>query len=147
MIKNFVSKGLVIALASGIAGGVFLAGCGGAAEKNETVSAAAQAGTQTAISDFLLFVKYDENIYYQTGETITKDEAESKKSVSLGATSFSDIPDVNTTAEEIEKLLSDLPSLSSNINTSVNVYSVVSDPDNRQLLVETGEDEYEIFER
>ena len=92
-------------------------------------------------SDMLLYVKYGDNVYWQTVMYVDEVEIESLKGDKIGETVYKDLNDVNavTTTEEIKKF----PDLSSNVGTGAAVFKVKGEDD--RLLVVFGENSGEIF--
>ena len=108
--------------------------------QNGTEKALQEVG-EMSTSDMLLYVKYGDNVYWQTVMYVDEVEIESLKGDKIGETVYKDLNDVNavTTTEEIKKF----PDLSSNVGTGAAVFKVKGEDD--RLLVVFGENSGEIF--
>ena len=131
-----MKKRLMVIIAASLCSISFI-GCN---TQNETEKELQEVG-EMSTSDMLLYVKYGDNVYWQTVKYVDEVEIESLKGDKIGETFYKDLNDVNgvTTSEEIKKI----PDLSSNAGTGVEVFKVKGEDD--RLLVVYGENGGEIF--
>ena len=131
-----MKKRLMVIIAASLCSISFI-GCN---TQNETEKELQEVG-EMSTSDMLLYVKYGDNVYWQTVKYVDEVEIESLKGDKIGETFYKDLNDVNgvTTSEEIKKI----PDVSSNAGTGVEVFKVKGEDD--RLLVVYGENGGEIF--
>ena len=131
-----MKKRLMVIIAASLCSISFI-GCN---TQNETEKELQEVG-EMSTSDMLLYVKYGDNVYWQTVMYVDEVEIESLKGDKIGETFYKDLNDVNgvTTSEEIKKI----PDLSSNAGTGMEVFKVKGEDD--RLLVVYGENGGEIF--
>lgn len=131
-----MKKRLMVIIAASLCSISFI-GCN---TQNETEKELQEVG-EMSTSDMLLYVKYGDNVYWQTVKYVDEVEIESLKGDKIGETFYKDLNDVNgvTTSEEIKKI----PDLSSNAETGMEVFKVKGEDD--RLLVVYGENGGEIF--
>ncbi len=131
-----MKKRLMVIIAASLCSISFI-GCN---TQNETEKELQEVG-EMSTSDMLLYVKYGDNVYWQTVKYVDEVEIESLKGDKIGETFYKDLNDVNgvTTSEEIKKI----PDLSSNAGTGMEVFKVKGEDD--RLLVVYGENGGEIF--
>ena len=131
-----MKKRLMVIIAASLCSISFI-GCN---TQNETEKELQEVG-EMSTSDMLLYVKYGDNVYWQTVKYVDEVEIESLKGDKIGETFYKDLNDVNgvTTSEEIKKITD----LSSNAGTGMEVFKVKGEDD--RLLVVYGENGGEIF--
>ena len=131
-----MKKRLMVIIAASLCSISFI-GCN---TQNETEKELQEVG-EMSTSDMLLYVKYGDNVYWQTVKYVDEVEIESLKGDKIGKTVYKDLNDVNavTTTEEIKKF----PDLSSNVGTGAAVFKVKGEDD--RLIVVYGENSGEIF--
>lgn len=114
---------------------------------DQTKNVTKAASGSNYLSDMLRFVKYNNNIYWETDMYIPATEIKDTIGDYLGDTLYTDIQDINVLSNSYNKLLNNLSNMQSNIQDGIKIYSPQNNNDNSQIILELNEDSFLIFEK